>query len=455
MTEGATPQIDRGWLTEAIASVVNVVYSAPLSYCQKSSVKYGIGPILSRHRTEETNGYIAPRGYVTPRGKQWYGYYRKVVNDPTAERAKTVRVPVILGLKSKMSKFEAREALQREITKQVGEPGSPTRVMNDGSVTFAWFVKNRFIPLKEAVWKEETAKTKTILIQRDLIDPLGEIPLVNLDKFSLQLHLNKLASTRSKDRVLQMRAYLRDIFAEAVDQDFLAKDPARKVKVPTQLRETDTTTLTWDQLGLALMELTLRDRILLELDMTNALRPSELLAFRWKCFDYDACTLKIMETVYKGKIRPWGKTKKSLTVIHIPQKLADDLEAWRVECEERAREAASKDKTKSPHLSPDGFIFANEDGGFLDTDNFRKRVLHKLARDLGLPKLTFQVIRQHDCDAGSEEGHRQGRAGRDAALTDGNDNRCLHAGDSRERAGDGQLHQPGAEKVGRAKIGRR
>ena len=72
------------------------------------------------------------------------------------------------------------------------------------------------------------AKTKRILIQRDLIDPLGEIPLTNFDKFSLQLHLNKLATTRSKDRVLQMRAYLRDIFAEAVDQDFLAKDPARK-----------------------------------------------------------------------------------------------------------------------------------------------------------------------------------------------------------------------------------
>ena len=100
--------------------------------------------------------------------------------------------------------------------------------MNDGSVTFAWFATNRFLTLKEAGWKEGTAKTKTILIQRDLIDPLGEIPLANFDKFSLQLHLNKLATMRSKDRVLQMRAYLRDIFAEAVDQDLLSKDPARK-----------------------------------------------------------------------------------------------------------------------------------------------------------------------------------------------------------------------------------
>ena len=39
-------------------------------------------------------------------------------------------------------------------------------------------------------------------------------------------------------------------------------------------------------------------------------------------------------------------------------------------------------------------FFIKEVGGFLDSDNLRKRVLHKLARDLKLPKLTFQVIRR-------------------------------------------------------------
>jgi hypothetical protein len=86
-----------------------------------------------------------------------------------------------------------------------------------------------------------------------------------------------------------------------------------------------------------------------------------------------------METVYKNKIRPWGKTKKSLAVIHIPRSVADDLEQWREQC---------------PDPSPDAFIFTNGAGGFLDTDNYRKRVLHKLARKLKLPKLTFQVIRR-------------------------------------------------------------
>src|SRR5580658_4372859 len=70
------------------------------------------------------------------------------------------------------------------------------------------------------------------------------------------------------------------------------------------------------------------------------------------------------------------------------------MQAWLLECEAKTREAFSKDKRKSASLSQDVFIFENEDGGFLDTDNYRKRVLHKIARELQLPKLTFQVIRR-------------------------------------------------------------
>ena len=81
-------------------------------------------------------------------------------------------------------------------------------------------------------------------------------------------------------------------------------------------------------------------------------------------------------------------------MIHIPRQLADDLQAWRFECEEKAREEFEEGKRTSVSLSPEDFIFQNEDEGFLDTDNYHKRVLHKIARELALPKLTFQVIRR-------------------------------------------------------------
>ena len=318
------------------------------------------------------------KGWVVARGKKWYGYFRRTVIDPASNETKSTIVPMVLGLKSQFTKFEAREALEREIAKLTGQ-STGSRAVNDASVTFGWFVRNRFFPLKEAHWKEETAKVKKLLIQQDLIEEFEDVPLENFDKFTLQVHLNKLARTRSKDRVLQMRAYLRDIFAEAADQDFLAKDPARKVKVPSQLRDTDKTILTWDQLRMALSELSVRDRLLLELDMTNALRPSELFGLRWKSFNQAASTMCVTETVYKGNIRPWGKTKRSLAAVHLPKDLVAKLAEW---------------KQQSPDSSPDAFIFPNQDGGFLDTDNYRKRVLHKLARKLELPKLTFQVIRR-------------------------------------------------------------
>src|SRR5260370_36343957 len=79
--------------------------------------------------------------------------------------------------------------------------------------------------------------------------------------------------------------------------------------------------------------------------MKNALRPGEVFALRWHCFNHAECSMRLVETVYKGKIRPWGKTRKSLGVVHVPKELADDLWIW---------------KQGSPNSSPETFIFPNK-----------------------------------------------------------------------------------------------
>jgi integrase len=114
------------------------------------------------------------------------------------------------------------------------------------------------------------------------------------------------------------------------------------------------------------------------LDMTDALRPSELFALRWKSFD-DANTLSLTETVYRRELRPYGKTPKSLGKMHLPDGLARELKLWKLECSDR---------------SPEAFIFPNADGGLIDTSNYRSRILKPLAKELGIPKLNFQVLRR-------------------------------------------------------------
>jgi hypothetical protein len=73
-----------------------------------------------------------------------------------------------------------------------------------------------------------------------------------------------------------------------------------------------------------------------------------------------------------------GKDDKN-PIIHLPAALAVDLSAWKKIC---------------PDSSPEVFIFPNRDGGFMDADNFRKRVLHQLAEMYGpQPDCKGRVLR--------------------------------------------------------------
>jgi hypothetical protein len=55
---------------------------------------------------------------------------------------------------------------------------------------------------------------------------------------------------------------------------------------------------------------------------------------------------------------------------------------------------AGVQKASPKKASPDAFIFPNADGGFMDTDKYRFRVLKPLAEDLGILKLNFQILRR-------------------------------------------------------------
>jgi hypothetical protein len=71
-------------------------------------------------------------------------------------------------------------------------------------------------------------------------------------------------------------------------------------------------------------------------------------------------------------------------------------------------------------------------------DTYRRRVLHKLAKDLELPKLTFQVIRRTIATLAQKKGTVKDVQG---LLPHGDNDRRVHAGDSGECAGDRQRDQ--------------
>jgi len=135
------------------------------------------------------------------------------------------------------------------------------------------------------------------------------------------------------------------------------------------------------------------------------------------------------ETVYRGEIRPFGKTPGSLTTVHLPPGLAQELRLWK---QENAK--ASPDGV----VSPDAFIFPNSRGGFMDTGNYRNRVLNPLAEKLELPKLNFSDSAPHNGDTGAEHGFGEGHSGAPAACEGRHNGQRVHAGVAGERKEDGR-----------------
>jgi integrase len=213
-------------------------------------------------------------------------------------------------------------------------------------------------------------------MNKHVLPVFGDVSLVKLRRFDLQTHLNKIATKYSKSLVDKVRTWIRAVLEEAVEQEYLASNPARKLLMPPT-RETCKRFLTKAEYQKLLKSLDDRDRIILRLFVLCAFRPGELFALRWRSFQ-NGC-LRVEEAVYRGKLGQ-PKTKGSAADVVLPQSLADDLAQW---------------FEASGCPDPDAFIFPSSTNRPIDGHNYLRRdVLQPAAEKLGIKGITFQCLRR-------------------------------------------------------------
>ena len=203
----------------------------------------------------------------------------------------------------------------------------------------------------------------------------GETRLCDLTRFELQAHLNELAKKYSKSVVQRARTWLKAAIEEAIDQDFLVKNPARKLEMPVT-RKTCKRYLSSEEVQKLLMSLEGRDRLIARMLIVCALRPGELFALRWRSVQQGR--LKIEEAVYRGKVGP-TKTEGSAAFVAIPGSLQKELEFWREKCR---------------YPGDDQIVFPSRRGGPLESHNYLRRVLKSKGKEAGIEDITFQALRR-------------------------------------------------------------
>ena len=223
---------------------------------------------------------------------------------------------------SKMSKYQARESLGGIIEQKTGGTTKPQA--DEQIVTLGWFTRNRFFPLNEgAAWRETTAMNRKADIENDILAKFGDMEMKVIDKVMLQTHLNELARTLSAGRVAHARSYLKAIFEEAIEQDFVEKNPARKLILPKELRAVDKTVLTWiapDGAGVGSAPRSHPAYAGHDGDVSA----ERIVRTPWIGFDMDARMLTVTQTAYRARYATSAR----------PEIVADGAppEGWRTSC---------------------------------------------------------------------------------------------------------------------------
>jgi hypothetical protein len=129
--------------------------------------------------------------YLKGKRKKWYGKFRVYMRDQDGKEVETTR-RVVLGLKSDLRKHEAEERLQTIIRRENGRAAQSTEplLLSDDSVTFGWFVAERYLPMRQGQWRPATKQKTEFEINRYLVQRIEDEPLRKIGTFELQMLLN-------------------------------------------------------------------------------------------------------------------------------------------------------------------------------------------------------------------------------------------------------------------------
>jgi integrase len=321
------------------------------------------------------------------RVKMWYGQYlvyRRDENGKEVRRQRNVRICAKAGT----PKWKAEQMLQDVIRKESGGMNTTPTLPPDDSVTFRWFVKERYIPMRQGGWSPAYKRTNTYQLEHYVVSHFGDEPMRNLSTFEIQVWLNGLAEKGYSESVVrQCFSNVRAITHMARKQKYLVDDPAEDVTMPlTPPIEKPIMTREHILALLGAIE-DVHDLCLMYIGVFCGLRASEALGLQWRSWTGEALMphgIAYEGQFYKGRL----KTKASKAPIPVPEPVRPVIEAWRKVCKDSSPEALmfptfGRGERKGQAVPRDGM-------------NFLRWRIRPITRRLGISDrlVTFQVMRR-------------------------------------------------------------
>jgi len=284
---------------------------------------------MARGRARYQRGRV-----VATNGGGWEIHYNVYLTDPTTGQPKRHHRSRVVGYKPKMHRADAEKILAAELA---AINGGPVTRAADGTITFGNWMRNFYIPMRGANWRDATRRTNLDYLTRHVYPALEHVALKDVTKFQVQMLLNRLAAEEySYTVVYHVPDLIKAALAEALDQEALDRNVARKTVIP-EIEESDKPVLPVEMYAKLLAGLDgIRDRAIFLIACFCALRPSELFGLTWGWYTGNVFT--IVNTAWRGRLQRkkikrknrYGRTNYRL--VAIPQAVRKAIDLWRARC---------------------------------------------------------------------------------------------------------------------------
>ena len=310
---------------------------------------------MSRRRYQQGQLLLKQRGEE----KAWVGRWREdVIQDGCQRRVR--RTEVLGTLRDFPTRKLARRELDRRLAKINDPLYRPTVVMQFGEFLERW-------QEKELVnFKPSTATTIRSQIRRHLVPMLGSAQMSELTTERFQGTLSGMASTHSAKTIRNLRATLQIVWRAARAWGYVQHNAVGELRVPRRSRK-ERFFFSLDEVRRILGGAKEPERTMYWLAAETGMRAGELAGLRWADVDLELLTVRVMQSVWRGKVQD-PKTANAVRMFALSPQLGKHLRAF-------------KDSWR-PNIG--GLLFATRNGTPVDMNLLVKRKMHPLLKALAI-----------------------------------------------------------------------
>ena len=283
------------------------------------------------------------------------------------------RKSLVLGL--------ARDLTRRQALKLAEEflrPLNQGKVLPQSTITFREFVERYYYANALPTLKPSTQRRYRQTLNHHLLPAFGKARLCDITSLDMQQFvLNKMEAGLSWECGSHFRNLISAVFTAAKQWNYFSGDnPARGVRLPEKKAVREKPILTPDQIQGILGTLREPARMIFLVGILTGMRIGEILGLRWRDVDFSTGRIFIRQACYRGQLDS-PKTESSRRTLPLPRQLAEALLRLR--------------------NSGDGqgeLVFRSSKGTPLNDTNLLHRHLKPAGQQLGLPWLSWHVLRR-------------------------------------------------------------